>query len=91
MTKRPLNRIAAAILADWGPSAYTQQRKVFMFYCLPYVHAMLELQSISDMFGLDGAEWVVQKFLINSAQWQGEVARAIKLELQAHLKEKKSC
>lgn len=91
MKKRPLNKIAAAILADWGPIAFTPERRAYMYYCMPYVQAMLELVSVNDMYGLDDAEDIILRFLSNAASWRGDTAKSIKAELNAHLKEKKSC
>lgn len=87
VNKRPLNKIAAAILTDWGPPETRLLRHTF---AEPYVYAMLELRSITDMYGLDDAEQIVKRFLHNSAGWRGAVALEVKAELNAHLREK-SC
>lgn len=71
---RPLNKIAAEILADWGP-------KPKFIFALPYARAMLDLNSIKDHYGVDPADEVVLRFLSNAASWRGEVARRIKKEL----------
>jgi len=87
MPLRPLHRIAADILQEWGPLAHSSQSP-YIRDCIPYVEAMHELTKISDMYGLDDAEDVVLRFLTNAASWRGEKARKIKNELNCHLKEK---
>lgn len=85
---RPLNKIAADILTEWGPKARSLSAPPYMQFCLPYVDAMLELQSITDTYGLDDAEGIVLRFLTNAASWRGDKARQIKSELNAHLEER---
>jgi hypothetical protein len=46
------------------------------------------LDTIEDQYGLDSGESVVLYALSNMATFKGEEARAIKLELKAHLKKK---
>lgn len=84
MPLRPLNKIAADILKEWGPSPPTGYR----LFAMPYVEAMLELRQIHDYYGLDDAEDIILRFLTNVALWRGETARSIKAELNAHLKAK---
>ena len=80
---RPLNTIAAEILSQWP----IEKRRTtgFMLFSMPYVEAMLSLQSINDDYGLDPADDIVIRFLSNAASWRGEVARRIKAELNLHL------
>lgn len=86
---RPLYKIAAAILADWGPDAHHPfKNKPYQRFAMPYVEAMLQLTKISDMYGVDDAEDIILRFLSNTASWRGDTARAIKVELHQHLKEK---
>jgi len=75
---RPLNKIAAEILADWGP-------KPKFIFALPYARAMLDLTSINDHYGTEPADEIVLRFLSNAAPWRGEVARNIKKELHGLL------
>lgn len=82
---RPLNKIAAEILADWGPKPPTG----FRIYARPYVLAMLDLHGINECYGVDPADDIVLRFLSNAAPWRGEVAKRIKAELNQHLKEVK--
>ena len=74
---RPLNEIGDEILLNWhNPSPHA----------VPYAHAMLELDQITDMYHLDTAESVILRFGCNAQQWRGEKARAIKLELKDIIK-----
>lgn len=71
---RPLREIALDVLMDWKNPVYS---------AVPYLHAMSELDSVSDMYGQDPASHVVNYFLGNAASWHGPVARRIKAELRA--------
>jgi len=73
---RPLSTIAKEIMEDW-PKPY--------FGAVPYVDAMLELDSIHDNYMFDSAESIVLYFLANAQTWKGEKAREIKKELKAML------
>ena len=55
-------------------------------YSEPYVRAMLELDSIDDMYYEDSAVDIVNRFLCNSQTWRGDKARTIKAELKSLLK-----
>ncbi len=74
---RPINQIAREIKADW---------KNPYFGAVPYIEAMLELDSIDDDYFLDSGKSVVLYFLANSNQWRGDTARRIKAELKAAIK-----
>ena len=87
---RPINKIAAAILADWGPTLKSNGEsfravKAYKIYAMPYVQAMLSLTKTTDMYGVDDGEDIVLRFLTNAASWRGDTARAIKAELNLHL------
>ena len=71
---RPLYTIANEIRMDW--------KKVY-FGAVPYLEAMLQLQSIDDAYGMDSAKSVVIYFLSNATTWRGETARRVKAELKA--------
>lgn len=73
---RPLREIAKAIHQHW-PEPY--------FAAVPYIKAMLYLDSIHGSYGLDSAEEIVLRFLANAGTWRGYAARTIKSELRAHL------
>ncbi len=74
---RPLHEIAREIRKDW---------KKPYFGAVPYIDAMASLNKVSDNFYLDSGESIVQYFLANAAQWRGEVARRVKVELKELLK-----
>ena len=74
---RPLYTIANEIRMDW--------KKVY-FGAVPYLEAMLCLQSIDDNYGMDSAKSVVLYFLSNASTWRGETAKRIKVELKAMCK-----
>jgi hypothetical protein len=77
MQKRSLSTIAREIRADW---------KKPYFGAVPYLDAMLSLDSIDDEYYYDSAETIVIYFLANAATYRGETAKRIKLELKAILK-----
>lgn len=74
---RPLSVIAREIKSLW-PKPY--------FGAVPYLDAMLTLNSIKDNYYLDSGESVVLYFLANAQTWKGEDARRIKSELKAMCK-----
>ena len=74
---RPLHEIAREIARDW---------KKPYFGAVPYLQAMMQLDSITDMYGYDDARSVVLYFLSNATTWRGDVARRIKKELNDMLK-----
>ena len=74
---RSLNIIAKDIRKDWAKP---------YFGAVPYLDAMLHLDTIRDTYYYDDAESVVRYFLSNATTWKGETARAIKAELKAMLK-----
>lgn len=76
---RKLYQIAKDIRADWT--------KRHSSPAYPYLCAMAELDSLSDMYGADSAKSVVLYFLANASTWRGETARRIKAELNAMLAE----
>ena len=52
----------------------------------PYVSAMSTLRTVHDLYGLDGGDEIVARFLANAGSWRGDVARRVKAELNAALK-----
>lgn len=74
---RNIDVIAREVLADWKkPSPYA----------LPYIKAMLALQSIDDTYLFEDGRSVVLYFLSNAGSWRGATARRVKAELNAALK-----
>ena len=81
MQNRSLSTIAREIRADW---------KKPYFGAVPYLDAMLSLDSIDDEYYYDSAETIVIYFLSNAATYRGETAKRIKLELKSILAGAKS-
>jgi len=75
---RPISVIANEIVADWGANVN--------FGAVPHLNALLQLDKISDSYGLDSAELTIAYFLSNASTWRGETARRIKLELNRMIK-----
>jgi hypothetical protein len=78
MPHRPLNEIAAEIAADWTARHGAAQ---------PYIDAMRELRTADQRTGIETGSDMIQGFLINAQTWRGEVARRVKLELKAILRD----
>ncbi len=75
---RPISVIAREIKASWPKVNYA---------AVPYLDAMLSLNSIKDNYYADSGESVVLYFLANANSWRGDKAREIKAELKSILKE----
>lgn len=78
---RPLYDIAQDIISD-----YADRGKSVHYSALPYVEAMLCLNTIDDYYYHDSGDSIVRYALSNLSSWRGEKARAIKAELRAMLK-----
>lgn len=76
-TTRPLSEIAREVRKDWT--------KV-NFGAVPYLEAMETLNSINDRYYEDSAKSIVAYFLSNASTWRGEIAKAVKKELNAMIK-----
>jgi hypothetical protein len=74
---RSLSIIAREIRADW---------KKPYFGAVPYLDAMLSLDSVADPYYYDSGESIVRYFLANAATYRGETAKRIKLELKSILR-----
>ena len=74
---RNLSEIAIEIKKDWT--------KMY-FGAVPYVDAMMTLNSINDNYGMDSGRSIVAYFLANAGTWRGETARNVKKELNKMLK-----
>lgn len=70
---RPVHTIAQDIKDNW---------KNVYFGAIPYLTAMMSIESIDDMYGVETAKGVVQGFLANAMYWRGEHAKRIKAELK---------
>jgi hypothetical protein len=78
MRHRPLSEIAAEVESDWTALHGAAQ---------PYIDAMGKLRSAGDQYGLETGSDMIRGFLMNAQTWRGEVARRVKLELKAFLKD----
>lgn len=74
---RPISAIAKEIKWNW--------LNVY-FGAVPYLDAMMSIESIDEMYGADSARNVVQYFLANASTWRGDIARRIKKELKELVK-----
>jgi len=72
-TQRMIYQIATEIKSDW---------KKPYFGAVPYLDAMLVLNTINDSFYNDSAKSVVLYFLANASTWKGDIARRVKAELK---------
>jgi len=70
---RKIHEIAAEIKADWTKP---------YFGAVPYIQAMLDLDTVEDIYGCDGADDIIRYFLSNAGTWRGETARRVKAELK---------
>ena len=79
---RQIHEIAREIRDDWTKVNYA---------AAPYLREMSGVESIDDRdpdFGFPGAAAnFVRGFLANASSWRGDVARRVKAELKAMLKE----
>lgn len=71
---RSLSVIAREIRADW---------KKPYFGAVPYLAAMLQLDTVADKYGYDSAGDIVRYFLSNASTWRGDTAKRVKAELKA--------
>lgn len=75
--QRTISAIATEIKEVW---------KNIYFGAVPYLNAMLRLDTVNDYYGADSARDIVNYFLSNATYWRGEDARRIKKELNELLK-----
>lgn len=78
MPHRSLSEIAAEIHADW---------KALHGAAQPYMDALSEVRSARDRYGVETGSDMIQGFLNNAQTWRGPVARRVKAELKAILKD----
>jgi hypothetical protein len=76
---KPISELAWIVRRDW---------KKVNFAAVPYLDAMLSLNSVNDAYGLDSGASVVLYFLSNASSWRGPVAKAIKTELKRRVNSK---
>jgi len=70
---RPISQIAKEIKLSWSKPYYG---------AIPYISAMLNLETISDNYYQDKAPDIINRFLANAFNWKGEAARRLKAELK---------
>ena len=70
---RKISEIAREIKGDW---------KNVYFGAVPYLEAMLQLESVDDDYGYDSATSIELYFLGNASSWRGETAKRVKAELK---------
>ncbi len=80
---RSLHTIAREICSTWVDK---KGHGKIWFGAVPYVEAMLQLQTMQDKYLYDSAESIVLYFLSNAQTWRGPDARRIKAELKGMLK-----
>lgn len=73
----PLYALAEICRKDWKKVNYAAK---------PYLDAMLSLSNVSDNYYEDSGKSIVIYFLANAGSWRGEVARAVKAELNRRIK-----
>jgi hypothetical protein len=77
MKQASIAELARVIRSDW---------KRINFAAVPYLQAMSQLDSVKDKYGFDDGESIVAYFLSNASTWRGEVAKAVKAELNSRLR-----
>jgi hypothetical protein len=78
--KMSISQLAAIIRKDW------RSKGTIYFGAVPYLEAMHTMDKITDNYGLDSGRSIVLYFLANAQTWRGEVAKAVKLELNKRVK-----
>ena len=72
LPKAPIAQIADIIRKDWTKVSP---------YAAPYLRAMFHLSSDTEYYA-DDAQSICLYFLCNAQGWRGEVAKAVKAELE---------
>lgn len=85
MTPEALNALSNLNLSDIALVVRNDWKKVW-YGAVPYLDALSDMESIDQNYGLDTGSSVVAYFLSNATTWKGEVARAVKAELNKRLK-----
>lgn len=77
LPRMSLGQVAMLVYKDWKNVNYAAK---------PYLEAMATLHNVSDMYGQDSGTSIVAYFLSNATSWRGEVAKAVKKELQRRIR-----
>lgn len=72
-----ISDIATLVSEDWKNVNYGAK---------PYLEAMYSMNSIKDNYMNDSGSSIVAYFLSNSTSWRGEIAKAVKKELNKRLR-----
>lgn len=72
-----LRQIADIVYKDWKNVNYAAK---------PYLEAMATLNNVSDNYIADSGSSIVAYFLSNATSWRGEVAKAVKKELNRRIR-----
>lgn len=80
-SKMTLAQIATVIRKDWSG-----QPKGINYAAKPYLDAMSTLQTVNDIYIAEPGYLIVAYFLSNAGTWKGEIARAVKKELNKRIK-----
>jgi hypothetical protein len=82
-TVRSISTIAAEIRRDWRNK---KREPSVNFSAKPYLRVMDQMDKITEPYFADSGKEIVMRFLCNASSWKGEVARRVKAELNAMLK-----
>jgi hypothetical protein len=74
MNMRTIREIALEVKQLWAKPNYAAG---------PYLDAMLQLETVNDMYYADSARTIVSYFLANAGTFRGDDAKRIKAELKA--------
>lgn len=77
LSEKSISALACLVSRDWKKVNYAAK---------PYLDAMYSLNTISDAYGYDSGQSIVRYFLSNAGSWRGDVAKAVKSELNNRLK-----
>jgi hypothetical protein len=77
LPRMSLSQISDLVYKDWKSVNYAAK---------PYLEAMSTLQNVSDMYMQDSGTSIVAYFLSNATSWRGDVAKAVKKELQRRIR-----
>lgn len=81
-SKMTISELASVIRKDWARNS----KSGIYFGAKPYLEAMYSLTTVQDNYGADSGRSIVAYFLGNASTWKGEVAKAVKKELNKRIK-----
>lgn len=74
MADRSIRTIALEVRKVWGSKVN--------YAAKPYLEAMMGLETVNDVLGMDSAKSIILYFLSNASSFRGEDAKRIKAELK---------